>query len=69
MSNDLLESAERRWSKSLRLTKLDVARRQLQTAITLWFTDGDPVSIHTLAFAAYEIIHVISKKQTHLAKG
>ena len=44
------------------VTKLDAAKRQLRTAIRLWFQGGDPVSIHTLAFAAYEIIHVLSKK-------
>jgi hypothetical protein len=48
---------------TVRVDKLDAARRQLQTAITLWFDDGDPVSVHTLAFAAYEIIHIISKKR------
>jgi hypothetical protein len=42
---------------------MDAARGQLRTAITLWFSEGDPVSIHTLAFAAYEIIHVVSKKR------
>jgi hypothetical protein len=45
------------------VTKLDAAKRQLRTAIRLWFEDGDPVSIHTLAFAAYEIAHVVSKKR------
>jgi hypothetical protein len=45
------------------VTKLDAAKRQLQTAIRLWFEDDDPVSIHTLAFAAYEIAHVVSKKR------
>jgi hypothetical protein len=48
---------------TIRLDKLDAARRQLRTAITLWFNDGDPIAVHTLAFAAYEIIHVISKKR------
>jgi hypothetical protein len=48
---------------AIRISKLDVARRQLRTAITLWFGDGDPVSIHTLACAAYEIIHFISRKR------
>jgi hypothetical protein len=43
--------------------KLDAAKRQLQTAIRLWFEDADPISIHTLAFAAYEIAHVVSKKR------
>jgi hypothetical protein len=50
-------------SSPLKITKLDAARRQLRTAITLWFNDGDPVSIHTLAFAAHEIIHFVSKKK------
>jgi hypothetical protein len=48
---------------TLTVTKLEAGRRQLQTAIKLWFADGDPVSIHTLAYAAYEIIHVVSKKR------
>ena len=30
------------------VTKLDAARRQLRTAIRLWFQEADPVSIHTL---------------------
>src|SRR3954447_21828987 len=47
----------------LKLTKVEAARRQLRTAIELWFAEGDPVSIHTLAFAAYEIFHFISKKR------
>jgi hypothetical protein len=47
----------------LKITKLDAAQRQLRTAITLWFTDGDPVSAHALAFAAYEVLHAISKKR------
>jgi hypothetical protein len=45
------------------VTKLDAAKRQLRTAIRLWFEDEDPVSVHTLAFAAYEIAHVVSKKR------
>jgi hypothetical protein len=47
----------------LKVSKIDAARRQLRTAITLWFTDGDPVAVHTLAFAAYEIFHYVSKKR------
>jgi hypothetical protein len=38
---------------------LDAARRQLHTAIRLWFEDGDPVSIHTLASASHEIVHAL----------
>lgn len=40
--------------------KLDAARRQLSHAIREWFCGGDPVVIHTLACAGYEIIHDIS---------
>jgi hypothetical protein len=40
--------------------KLEAAKRQLQTAITLWFGDADPVSVHTLACAAHQIIHDIN---------
>ena len=45
------------------VSKLDAARRQLATAIELWFYDKDQVSIHTLSFAAYEVIHSVSKKR------
>jgi hypothetical protein len=40
----------------LRLSKLEASRRQLETAIVLFFKGGDPVSIHTLATAAAEVI-------------
>jgi hypothetical protein len=48
-------------SNVITITKLGAARNQLRTAISLWFNDGDPVSIHTLAHAAYEIIHTVSR--------
>ena len=48
--------------RKITITKLEAAQRQLHTAITLWFTGGDPVSIHTLAYAAYEVIHAVSKQ-------
>lgn len=48
---------------AIAIGKLDAARRQLETAIRLWFAGGDPVSVHTLAYAAYEIIHAVSKKR------
>ena len=50
-------------TSTIKVSKLDSARRQLRTAITLWFTDGDPVSIHTLVVAAYEIFHTVSKQR------
>lgn len=43
--------------------KLDAAKRQLQTAITLWFADADQISVHTLACAAHQIIHDINTKR------
>lgn len=42
--------------------KLDAARSQLRTAIRLWFEDADPVSIHTLAVAAYGILHTLARR-------
>lgn len=38
---------------------MDAALRQLQTAILLYFNSRDPVSIHTLAAAAYNILRDI----------
>ena len=46
---------------SLHVTKLDVAKRQLETAILLYFNNSDPVSIHTLAAAAYNILRTLNK--------
>jgi hypothetical protein len=39
------------------ITKFDAMRRQLRTGITLWFHDDDPVAVHTLVFAAHELLH------------
>jgi len=43
----------------INFSKLDSAKRQLETAIDLFFKNEDPVSIHTLACAAHEILEVI----------
>jgi hypothetical protein len=40
----------------LHFSKLDVALRQLETAVTLYFHSADPVSIHTLTAAAYNVL-------------
>ena len=45
------------------LTKLDVARRQLAVAIRLFFDGRDPVSVHTLASNAWEIVDVLCRKR------
>lgn len=47
----------------LSVTKLDAARRQLVTAIRLFFKGGDPVSILTLAANAWEIIDTLCNRQ------
>jgi hypothetical protein len=49
--------------KSIIITKLDAAKRQLETAIRLYFREEDPVSIHTLACAAYNVIRDINRQQ------
>jgi len=56
-------------NEPITLTKLEAARRQLGTAVSLWFAEGDPVSTHVLAYAAYEIIHVVSKKKNRNREG
>jgi hypothetical protein len=49
--------------KKVPVTKLEAARRQLETAITLWFHDTDPVSVHTLAMAAHGILRALNSKR------
>jgi hypothetical protein len=46
----------RQGSRSLTLDKLAVAKRQIETAIRLWFENADPVSIHTLTAAAHRVV-------------
>jgi hypothetical protein len=43
-------------SSKIKITKLDAARRQLETAVTLWFHSSDPVSIHTLTAAGHRVV-------------
>ncbi|MBF0243891.1 MAG: hypothetical protein HQL31_01290 [Planctomycetes bacterium] len=38
-----------------KISKIDAARRQLETAITLFFNSKDPISIHTLSAASSEL--------------
>jgi hypothetical protein len=47
----------------VRLTKLDVARRQLQTALRLYFSHGDLVSAWTLGAAAYNVLRDLSQSK------
>ncbi|MES9898765.1 MAG: hypothetical protein ABW148_07060 [Sedimenticola sp.] len=41
------------------ITKIEAAQRQLVTAIELFFRNGDPVSIHSLATNAWEVIDAL----------
>jgi hypothetical protein len=45
------------------VTKLDAAKRQLETAISLWFSEGDEVSTHTLATSALKVLHDVGDKK------
>ncbi len=40
----------------VRVTKLEAARRQIESAIWLWFVDDDHVSVHALAAAAHRLL-------------
>jgi hypothetical protein len=46
-----------------KISKLDAARRQLETAIRLYFSEADPVSIHTLMSAAYQVLMDLNRIQ------
>ena len=48
-----------------KISKLDAAKSQLETAIYLFFHNGDPVSIHTLTAAAYNILRDICKSRSY----
>lgn len=47
--------------ESIKLTKIDAAKRQLEAAIILFFDDGDPIAIHTLVCAAYDVLDGINQ--------
>lgn len=46
------------------LDKVECARRQLETALDLFFNEGDEVATHTLAFAAHKILEDIAPTQS-----
>jgi hypothetical protein len=54
---------------TMTVTKKSAATSQLETAITLWFNEGDPISIHALAVAANDCLHAMGKmagKPSHI---
>lgn len=46
---------------AIKISKLDAAKRQIETAIHLYFLSRDPVSIHTLSYASYQILTDLNK--------
>ena len=50
---------------TITVTKLDAARREIKTAIRLWFADEDPVAIHLLAYSSHEIVHRLYRDRGH----
>jgi hypothetical protein len=46
----------------MKLDKIEIARRQLGTALALFLQDADPVSVHTLACAGCEIAEHLTRK-------
>jgi len=53
----------KRMTKKQTVTKLDAAKRQLCTAIRIFFEDYDVVSVYTLAHAALEMFEGRPKKE------
>jgi len=45
------------------IDKLDAARRQLESAITMFFDDGDVVSQHTLISAAHGVVYDLAQQR------
>jgi hypothetical protein len=50
---------------TIRVNKKRAAVGQLETAITLWFQCGDPVSMHAPAIAAHDCLATMSEKAGH----
>lgn len=45
----------------LEITKLDAARRQIDAALVLWFSEGEPIAVHTLVAAGHHVLHDIAR--------
>ena len=44
------------------ISKLDAARSQIDASIEMYFTSANPVALHTLTMAAYNILRDLAKK-------
>jgi len=45
------------------ISKPEAARSQIETAIKLFFDDDNPISIHTLVHASFQILRGIMKSR------
>lgn len=45
------------------ISKIEAAFRQLRTAVLLFFSDQDPVAVHTLAAASHEILRQLAERK------
>ncbi len=63
MSHNAATLGNKAMKPALSVGKLDAAKRQLETAIRLYFNYDDPVSIHTLCAAAYNVIRDLNAKR------
>jgi len=43
-------------TRQFTVSKIEAARRQLESAIQLYFSDGDAISVHTLTAAAHNVL-------------
>lgn len=55
-----MEAVDLEQQKRFKVSKLDAAKRQLECAISLYFNEKDPVSIHTLTCAAYNVLRTLN---------
>lgn len=56
------------WDR-ITVTKLECAERQFDTAIALWFEDGDAVAFGTLVAAAHQICHDLARADRERKEG
>lgn len=47
----------------MQISKLDAARRQLETAVGLYFNESDPIAIHTLTAAGHQILADLNRSR------
>jgi hypothetical protein len=47
---------------TIRIDKIDAARRQLDASIRMFFSSEDILAVHTVASAAYRIIRDLAEK-------